>query len=242
MSRINIKISNQWHQLNIYNHQISQTYNGNTPNDRTCNDPVHLDDCSLQGRVQGSPESMPPIRPYSAWTIVSWNPLNSFSHLLTHSTLLSQNSLSNYYNTIIYLDKIISNPRKVVMFPHFPCFGQSNGSTPLDSLGHQTIWVVAALPPFHRLWLLRSSRQISNQRSPPEWWLFFIAGYGRLWGWLWLVLVVMIGWWSVMVALKVFARGPGNLIFVEMVSGELKKTIWMYLNGLPTKSPQQHRH
>lgn len=45
-----------------------------------------------------------------------------------------------------------------------------------------------------------------------------------------------------MVALKVFARGPGNLIFVEMVSGELKKTIWMDLNGLPTKSPQQHRH
>lgn len=66
MSRINIKIPNQWHQLNIYNHQISQTYCGNTPNDRTCNDPVHLDDCSLQGRVQGSPESMPPIRPYSA--------------------------------------------------------------------------------------------------------------------------------------------------------------------------------
>lgn len=30
-----------------------------------------------------------------------------------------------------------------------------------------------------------------------------------------------------MVALKVFARGPGNFIFVEMVSGELKKTIWM---------------
>lgn len=37
----------------------------------------------------------------------------------------------------------------------------------------------------------------------------------------------MIGWSWVMVALRVFARGPGIFIFVEMVSEELKKTDWM---------------